>query len=153
MQPIHLTPVGVVKSPITDAATVASWGKVTSEIHINPDFTPGLRGMDDWSHIVVIFLMHESQFDPHDDLIRRPQNRADMPEVGIFAQRSRSHPNTIGITAVRLLDVAGHVVRVRGLDAIDGTPVLDIKPYAPVYDGVNDPLVPAWFIRLMQGYV
>jgi tRNA (Thr-GGU) A37 N-methylase len=75
-----------------------------------------------------------------------------MPELGIFAQRSRNHPNRIGITAVRLLGVENNIVRVRGLDAIDGTPVLDIKPYAPVYDGVNDPLVPSWFIRLMQGY-
>jgi tRNA-Thr(GGU) m(6)t(6)A37 methyltransferase TsaA len=152
MPSLELSPVGVVKSPVIDASTVSNWGKITSEIHMNENLIPGLQGLDDWSHIIVIFVMHETAYDEEKHLVRRPRNRDDMPELGIFAQRSRNHPNRIGITAVRLLEVEEHIVRVRGLDAIEGTPVLDIKPYAPVYDGVNDPLVPAWFIRLMQGY-
>ncbi|MDQ7027690.1 MAG: tRNA (N6-threonylcarbamoyladenosine(37)-N6)-methyltransferase TrmO [Anaerolineae bacterium] len=152
MQSIELKPIGVVKSPVTDASTINNWGKVTSEIHINQSLTDGLQGVNDWSHLIVIFVMHETEYDEEKHLVRRPRNRDDMPELGIFAQRSRNHPNQIGITAVRLLAVENQVVRVKGLDAIDGTPVLDIKPYAPVYDGVSDSLVPAWFIRLMQGY-
>ncbi|MCA9884884.1 MAG: SAM-dependent methyltransferase, partial [Anaerolineae bacterium] len=58
---------------------------------------------------------------------------------------------TLGLTAVRLMDIKDNVITVKGLDAINDTPILDIKPYAPVYDGVQDPLVPAWFIQLMQG--
>lgn len=152
MDPIPIAPVGIVKSPVMDAATVENWGKVISDIHIRDDLVDGLKGLEDWSHIIVIFLMHETDFEVQEHLVRRPRNRDDMPELGIFAQRSRHHPNRIGITAVRLLGVEGQRVTVKGLDAIDGTPVLDIKPYAPVYDGAADPLVPAWFIRLMQGY-
>ncbi len=96
--------------------------------------------------------MHEVKFDTAKHLVRHPRDRDDMPEVGIFAQRARYHPNSLGITAVKVLGVEDNVLRVKGLDAIDGTPVLDIKPYAPVYDGVLQPEVPVWFIRLMQGY-
>lgn len=152
MDSINFTPVGTVQSPVTDASTIQNWGKVTSEIHISNSLVDGLQGIADWSHVIVIFLMHESNPDSEMPLVHRPRERDDMPEVGIFAQRSRNRPNRIGITAVRLIDVNENIIKVRGLDAINGTPVLDLKPYAPIYDGVSDPLVPAWFIRLMQGY-
>jgi tRNA-Thr(GGU) m(6)t(6)A37 methyltransferase TsaA len=149
MSTITIHPVGMVHNDI-ETPTDDNWHKVISEIHINTDLQDGLQGLSDWSHVVVIFSMHETQFDPQQHLIRRPREREDMPRLGIFAQRARHHPNTIGITAVRLLGIDGAIVRVKGLDAINGTPVLDIKPYAPVYDGVTEPLVPAWFVRLMQ---
>jgi tRNA-Thr(GGU) m(6)t(6)A37 methyltransferase TsaA len=149
---MEIEPIGVVKSAVKDAQTVDGWGKVVSEIHIDESYARGLQSIDDWSHVVVIFYMHEVTFDSDRHLVRRPRNRDDMPEVGVFAQRSRSHPNPIGISAVKILEVSEHILTVQGLDAIDGTPVLDIKPYAPVYDGVYDPRVPVWFIRLMQGY-
>lgn len=148
---IEIEPIGFVRSPVHDPVE-ENWGKVVSEIHIDEALAPGLKNLEDWSHVVVIFYMHEIRFDPERHLVRRPRGRDDMPQVGAFAHRSRYHPNTIGITAVRMVGVEGNIVRVRGLDAIDGTPVLDIKPYAPVYDGVQEPMVPAWFIRLMQGY-
>lgn len=151
MQPIQITPIGSVRSQVSDSID-ENWGKVISEIHLDKSLVAGLQGLEDWSHIVVIFQMHETQFNPEEHLVRRPRGEADMPEVGIFAQRARHHPNMIGITAVKVIDIEGHIIRVKGLDAIDGTPVLDIKPYAPIYDGVTDPLVPGWFIRLMQGY-
>jgi tRNA (Thr-GGU) A37 N-methylase len=75
-----------------------------------------------------------------------------MPEIGIFAQRAKHRPNPIGLTAVRLLSVAGNVLTVRGLDAIDGSPVLDIKPYFPAFDRVDDANAPEWVGRLMEGY-
>ena len=75
-----------------------------------------------------------------------------MPELGIFAQRAKHRPNPIGVTAVRLLGVDGNVLRVRGLDAIDGTPVLDIKPYFPRFDAPGDACVPEWVERLMAEY-
>ncbi|MDD5082968.1 MAG: TrmO family methyltransferase, partial [Dehalococcoidales bacterium] len=76
----------------------------------------------------------------------------DMPEVGIFAQRAKHRPNPIGVSAVKLISVRGNVLTVRGLDAIDGTPVLDIKPYFPSFDRVEEPSVPEWVGRLMVDY-
>lgn len=149
MSAITIHPVGYVHNDIKTPADDI-WNKVISEIHINDELQDGLQGLSDWSHVVVIFRMHETQFERDQHLVRRPRERDDMPRLGIFAQRARHHPNMIGITAVRLLGIDGSIVRVKGLDAIDGTPVLDIKPYAPVYDGVSEPLVPAWFVRLMQ---
>lgn len=149
MQTITMNPVGIIHTEAQDTPDT-DWKKVISEIHVDEAFAAGLQGLDDWSHIVVIFSMHETNFDSDKHLTNRPRSREDMPEVGVFAQRSRFTPNTIGITAVQLLEVKGTVIRVKGLDAIDSTPVLDIKPYAPIYDGVREALVPAWFIRLMQ---
>ena len=74
-----------------------------------------------------------------------------MPLVGIFAQRGKDRPNQIGMTAVEVLSVSDDALVVRGLDAIDGTPVLDIKPYYPMYDR-RDARVPEWVDRLMDGY-
>lgn len=75
-----------------------------------------------------------------------------MPLVGIFAQRAKDRPNPLGITAVRLRGVTPEGIEVQGLDAIDGTPVLDIKPYYPHYDAVDAPAVPRWVDELMKGY-
>jgi len=75
-----------------------------------------------------------------------------MPEVGIFAQRARHRPNPIGVTAVKLLRREGNRLVVQGLDAINGTPVVDVKPYVPPFDAVESPRVPEWITRLMEGY-
>ncbi len=151
MQTLTLQPIGFVRNAVTGAVD-EDWGKVISTIELDESLKAGLQGIEDWSHVVVIFYMHETAFDPERHLLRRPRGRDDMPEVGIFAQRARYHPNNIGISAVRIVDHGEGFIRVKGLDAINNTPVLDIKPYAPVYDGVQEPLVPGWFIRLMQGY-
>ncbi|RMF81281.1 MAG: tRNA (N6-threonylcarbamoyladenosine(37)-N6)-methyltransferase TrmO [Chloroflexi bacterium] len=149
---ITITPIGVVKSPVKDVdALDTSWHTVESEIHIDTQYVAGLKGLDDWTHIIVIFMMHEVDFDPTQHLAFHPQGRDDLPEVGVFAQRSRYYPNSIGVTAVQLRGVEGNIVKIKGLDAIDGTPVLAIKPYAPVFDNAHDPGVPVWFVRLMQG--
>lgn len=83
--------------------------------------------------------------------MRHPQNRNDMPCVGIFSQRGKDRPNRIGTTAVEIVSVKEGELRIRGLDAIDGTPVLDIKPYYPAYDR-RDATVPAWVDRFMEHY-
>jgi len=75
-----------------------------------------------------------------------------MPRLGIFAQRARHRPNPIGVTTVTIERVQDGVLTVRGLDAIDGTPVLDVKPHVPVYDAPTRPRVPEWIDRLMAGY-
>lgn len=150
MQAIHLTPVAVVHTTTQDAPDDQQWNQEISEIHVDEALQDGLQGLDSWSHIIVIFSMHDADYNPQAHLVAHPRGRDDLPLTGVFAHRSRQRPNKIGVTAVRVLKIEGNVITVKGLDAIDGTPVLDIKPYAPVYDGVNDPLIPAWFLRLMQ---
>jgi tRNA (adenine37-N6)-methyltransferase len=143
--------IGSVKSPVKEPLD-EGWGKVISEIHLAPLVAQGLQGLEHFSHILVVFYMHQATHDPKTDLVRRPRGRADMPEVGIFAQRARHRPNPIGITAVKLLRIQGNTLTVQGLDAMDGSPVLDIKPYVPEFDRINEPRVPEWMKRLLEGY-
>ena len=148
---MDLKPIGNIKSPVVEALD-EGWGSVVSEIHLDPSYAPGLRGLDGFSHVIVLFFMHQATFDPAHHLVRRPQGRADMPELGIFAQRARHRPTPLGITAAELLSIEGNVVRVRGLDAIDGTPVLDLKPYFPAFDQRDQARAPEWVGRLMEHY-
>jgi tRNA-Thr(GGU) m(6)t(6)A37 methyltransferase TsaA len=148
---MEIKPIGTIHSPVTTVVD-DHWGDVVSEIHVDEAYAAGLQGIEDWSHVMVVYSMHEARFDMEKDMVRRPRGREDMPEMGVFARRSAHRPNGIGVTAVEVVKVEGNILTVRRLDAIDGTPVLDIKPYAPVYDSVYEPLIPVWFIRLMQDY-
>ena len=148
---MNIEPIGVVKSPVKEPID-ENWRQVIAEIHLHDSLGPGLKGLDRFSHLVVVFFMHLYSFDPATDLVRRPQERADMPVVGIFAQRAKHRPNPIGITAVELIEVCEPVLVVKGLDAIDGTPVLDIKPYVPAFDSRPAAVVPMWIERLMKKY-
>ncbi len=148
---MDLIPIGTVRSPRAEAVD-EGWGSVVAEIQLQPGLGSGLAGLSDFSHALIIFYMHEARFDWKNDVVHRPRGREDMPEVGIFSQRTRTRPNSIGVTAVEVLGTEGDVLRVRGLDAIDGTPVLDIKPYFPPYDYVEQVRVPEWVDRLMEGY-
>ena len=148
---MNIESIGIVRSPIK-VPIDEKWGQVIAEIQLADSLAPGLTGIEQFSHIIVIFFMHQYTFAPATHLIRRPQERADMPEVGIFAQRAKHRPNPIGITAVELIERRGGVLVVKGLDAIDGTPVLDIKPYVPAFDGRPTAIVPEWIDRLMKDY-
>jgi len=92
---VNIKYIGTITSPVTDAVD-EKWGEVISEIHLDESLAPGLKGLEDFSHIIVIFYMHKSSFDKRTDLIRHPQGRKDMPETGIFAQRAKHRPNPIG---------------------------------------------------------
>jgi tRNA-Thr(GGU) m(6)t(6)A37 methyltransferase TsaA len=148
---MRLHPIGSVRSPVVDPVD-EGWGDVVSEIHLEPELAQGLLGLEMFSHALVVFWMHRATFDPATDLVRRPRGRVDMPLVGIFAQRAKHRPNAIGVTAVRVLACDGNVLRVQGLDAVDGTPVLDVKPYFPVYDRVDGTAVPQWVDEVMRDY-
>jgi tRNA-Thr(GGU) m(6)t(6)A37 methyltransferase TsaA len=148
---MDVAPIGIVRSAAAQQMDEA-WGGVESEIHVDDAWASGLRGIDGFSHALIVFWMHEARFDAATDLVRRPRGRADLPETGIFAQRAKHRPNPIGITAVRVLGCDGKVLRVRGLDAIDGTPVLDIKPYVAAFDRVDVATQPAWMDDIMRDY-
>jgi tRNA-Thr(GGU) m(6)t(6)A37 methyltransferase TsaA len=148
---MNFEPIGIVKSTATEPVD-ENWGHIISEIHLADPLTPGLQGLEQFSHLIVVFFMHQATFSPPTDLVRRPRGRADMPKLGIFAQRAKHRPNPIGVTAVEIVEIAGKVIKVKGLDAIDGTPVLDLKPYVPVFDRIDKAAVPEWMERLMEGY-
>ena len=143
--------IGTVRSPVAEPVD-EGWGSVVAEIVLAPDLAEGLRGLENFSHALVVFFMHRAAFDLRSDLVRHPQGRTDLPLSGIFAQRAKHRPNPIGITVVRVIAREGNVLRVEGLDAIDGTPVLDVKPYFPQYDRAEDPRLPAWVSEIMRGY-
>jgi tRNA-Thr(GGU) m(6)t(6)A37 methyltransferase TsaA len=148
---MELRPIGFVKSPVAEPVD-DNWGGVVSRIRLLKPWGRGLKGLKDFSHLVIIFHMHQATHNPKTDLVRRPRGRADMPRVGIFAQRAKHRPNPLGITAVKLLGIRGSTLTIQGLDAIDGTPVLDIKPYVPEFDRVGKPRVPGWMKKLLKGY-
>ena len=142
--------IGTVKSPVTEAVDM-NWGEVISEIVLEPEYAPGLLGLEDFSHLMVLTFLHEAEYNPEKHLRRHPQERQEMPLLGIFAQRARHRPNRIGVTAVEIVEVTDNSVKVLALDAIDGTPVIDIKPYVPVYDK-KDATIPEWMEKMMKGY-
>ncbi|MFT3952623.1 MAG: tRNA (N6-threonylcarbamoyladenosine(37)-N6)-methyltransferase TrmO [Oscillospiraceae bacterium] len=146
-----LRPVGFVRSGVTEKRD-SGWGGVDAEIVLEAAFTGGLKGLEAFSHAIVVYYLHEAAFCAERHLVRRPRGRADMPLLGVFAQRVKDRPNPVGITAVEITGVSADRLAVRGLDAIDGTPVLDIKPYFPAYDCRGNAVVPDWVHRLMEDY-
>ncbi|MHB1132101.1 MAG: tRNA (N6-threonylcarbamoyladenosine(37)-N6)-methyltransferase TrmO [Chloroflexota bacterium] len=148
---ISLAPIGVVRSPVRDEVD-ENWGQVVAEVVLEPTWAAGLRGLEHFSHALIVFFMHRASFAAGDDLLRHPRGRTDLPLSGIFAQRAKHRPNPIGVTVVEVLGVRDNVLAVRGLDAIDGTPVLDIKPYFPQFDRTEGARVPAWVGEIMSGY-
>lgn len=149
---ITCTPIGLVKCLVTEMSQ-GNWARVESEIRLHPRYAPGLQGLDGFSHVVVVFYLDRATgFDPATQLLRRPRGMENMQEVGVFAQRTKYRPNPIGVASVELLSVRDNVVMVRGLDALDGTPVLDLKPYMPVFDRVADARMPDWVAHVMEGY-
>lgn len=142
---IRLKPLGVaqnrVKRPI-----LSGWQDVVTEIVIDKKFAKGLDGVEDYSHIIVVYWMDQEK-ECH--LRHHPQGRADVPFVGIFACRCPQRPNRIAFSTVRLVSRKANVIKVKGLDILDSTPVIDIKPYTPQYDEVNEPKVPSWVNKLV----
>lgn len=150
MNDIVMWPVGIVNNNVNNKKDV-SWGEDISTISLYEEYYGGLKGLDDFSHVTVIYYLDKAEYCKDKHLQRRPQNREDMPLVGIFSQRGKDRPNTIGMTSVEIVNVTDDSITVKGLDAIDGTFVLDIKPYYPVYDR-KEATVPDWVNKLMEHY-
>ena len=147
---IELEPIGFVRNKVTDRKDV-SWGDDVSSIVLEEQYVSGLKGLEDFSHVIILYWLDQACYVPEKHLQRRPQNREYMPLVGIFSQRGKDRPNRIGMTSVEIVSVSENTLVVKGLDAVDGTPVLDIKPYYPAYDK-KDASVPEWVDRLMEHY-
>ena len=150
---IALEPIGVVRSsraePIDD-----DWDAVASRIELDAArFQPdALAGLETFSHVEVVYCFHRVDDAEIVRGARHPRGRKDWPEVGIFAQRGKGRPNRLGVTIAKLERVEGLRIVVRGLDAIDGTPVLDIKPCMRAFLPRGDVHEPAWASELMRNY-
>jgi len=123
---IELRPVGVVRSCDDDATATGTHGE-TLVIEVYPDYAEGLTGIERLSEVQVLYWMHELDENDRNTLITHPRGNRARPKEGVFALRSPMRPNPVGCSAVRLLKREGNRLLVTGLDALVGSPVLDIK--------------------------
>lgn len=147
MREILLRPIGSVCNSI-GVLKREGWDSVVSEILLKPEYEEALEGLEDYSHLFVLFWITRIPRSRRGMLKVHPKSREDLPLVGIFATRTQYRPNPIGLTLVELLGRKKNVLRVRGLDAIRGTPVLDIKPISPAKEFPRRTRVPEWYYRL-----
>lgn len=147
-----IEPIGFVRGGRIGAGD-DDWGDIQARIEIETRFPSDcVAGLDAFSHVEIVFQFHKV---PESDVIpdsRHPRERTDWPKVGIFAQRGRMRPNRLGVTVARLERVDGLTLYVQGLDAIDGTPVFDIKPYMQGFAPRGAIREPAWAEELMRTY-
>lgn len=145
-------PIGFVRSTRAEARD-DGWDAETASVELAGDFEPeALAGLADFSHVEVLYVFDQVDADGVERTARRPRGRADWPLVGIFAQRGRNRPNRLGLTTCAVLGVEGRTVHVRGLDAVDGTPVLDLKPHMVEFAPRGEVRQPAWATELMAAY-
>lgn len=152
MTALSLVPVGVVRTGRDDPANTDHWGAVVSEIEVDERFGDRcLQGLSEFSHVEVVFVFDRAT--EKDDYAApiRPRGRADLPEVGVFCDRGPRRPNRLGVTTCAVVSAVGRRLTVRGLDAVVGTPVVDIKPAMRQFT-VPDVRQPAWVDRLMGDY-
>jgi tRNA (adenine37-N6)-methyltransferase len=148
MRPVN--PVGVVRSPRLTGE--GDWGGVVARIELYPEvFEPtATRGLEEFSHVEVLFSFHLASEVCRS--VRHPRGNESWPSVGILAQRDPHRPNHLGMSVCELLSVDSLDLTVRGLDAIDGTPVLDVKPYRQEFAPRTTVREPAWSRELMSRY-
>ena len=150
---ISMQPIGWVRSQITETVD-DQWGGLVSTIELDETAysLESLRGLDEFSHVQVLFYMHRAAPEKLLTGSKHPRERQDWPRVGIFAQRAKDRPNHIGLSTCRLVRVEGTRIWLAELDAIDGTPVLDIKPYMNEFGPRGVVKQPSWSEELMAGY-
>ena len=144
----------IVLKPVGTVRTTAVGDEVrdktrTSQVVIRKELTTALDGIAGFSHLFVLFWLHETPEKQRKTLKVNPQGRKDLPLLGVFATRTMLRPNPVGLTLVELVKVERNILTVRGLDAFDGTPVLDIKPFDS-WDNVETAKVPEWWTMLKK---
>lgn len=153
MADIVMEPIGTVRS---SRATVEDddWDREQAYVELDETrFEPdALAGLESFSHVEVIFLMNQVENAKIETGARFPRNNTAWPKVGIFAQRGKNRPNRIGATVCQVLRVEGRRLHLLGLDAVDGTPVLDLKPWVHEFGPRGPVTQPAWMTELMRAY-
>ena len=160
---MRLRRVGVVRSELKEPSLVPRqgdlhWGpgvkgaraerSAIAELVIDEDLTGILDGIDGFSHILVLYWAHLVPAQARSITKVHPMGRKEFPLTGVFATCSPARPNPISVTAVRLLERRGNVLVVKGLEAVDGSPVIDIKPYTPYYYRARNVRVPDWIAQV-----
>ncbi|MGH8565872.1 MAG: tRNA (N6-threonylcarbamoyladenosine(37)-N6)-methyltransferase TrmO [Gammaproteobacteria bacterium] len=144
--PIALKPIGWVRHGVPEADVPRLRAEMVSEIVMEHAYAEAIVGVEGYSHLIVLFWMHRCDPARYRSMVR-PRGREDLPLTGVLSTRGRDRPNPIGLAVAELIERTGRRLQVRRLDAYDGTPVIDIKPYDP-YDVVTDIRVPDWWHRL-----
>mgnify|MGYP001557923562 CR=1 FL=1 len=153
MSEIILKPIGWVrtdrKNPEDDF-----WGGTISfiELDSNQFDTDCLSGLESFSHLEIIYYFHQIEDAKIQSRARHPRNNTLWPKVGIFSQRAKGRPNRLGLSRCVLLEVSGLILKVQNLDALDQSPVLDIKPYMKEFGPQGEVKQPSWATELMQNY-
>ncbi len=143
---MNIKSIGYAKSKIKKQQFGGFKDEIT-EIILNKEYSEALNGLERYSHIIVLYWLNEAE--GIIKLKHRPQGNLKVPEVGIFATRCQWRPNCIGISTVPLISVEKNIVKVKGLDIIDNTLILDIKPYLPDYDKADGEVkMPEWTKKL-----
>lgn len=145
--PLQMRAIGIIHTTVPDAEVAHQRREIISTIELFPDYAEGLLGIEEYSHLFALFALHRAG--PPSAMTAYPRGDPNAPRRGVFAARGRNHPNGVGLAVVELLAVEGARLRVRRLDAFDGTPLLDLKPYDR-YDVVEEPRVPSWWRRLRE---
>jgi tRNA-Thr(GGU) m(6)t(6)A37 methyltransferase TsaA len=153
LQTLTFQPIGYVQSPRRSPED-DEWGKMRSTILLDTRrFTSqALRGLEEFSHVEIIFYMHLVNPQKIEVGARHPRNNRSWPEVGIFAQRGKNRPNQIAVSRCRILKVDGSELHIEALDAVDGSPVLDIKPYMQGFAPREVIHEPKWATEIMTEY-
>lgn len=148
-----IEPIGHVSSSRTEPLD-DDWAAVVATVALDPQrfSTAALLGLEEFSHVEVVFAFDQVGVDEIETGSRHPRGNLDWPVVGIFAQRAKMRPNRLGVSVCRLLHVEGLELTVEALDAIDGTPVFDIKPYMAEFGPRGPVHQPTWSHELMSGY-
>jgi len=144
MKEIQLRPIGYAKNNVNEPR-FGDFSEEISEIIVDEEFAGALKGIDDYSHVIIVYWMDRIK---EQVITHQPQGNLDVPIVGIFACRCPQRPNPIAITTVRLVAHEGNKIKVKGLDILNGTPIIDIKPYWPQYDKVENARIPDWVNKL-----
>jgi tRNA-Thr(GGU) m(6)t(6)A37 methyltransferase TsaA len=126
------------------------WESVVSDVIFDPKLEEALEGIEDYSHLLVLFWLSRVQEGRRNLKKIHPKSREDLPLVGIFATRTQYRPNPVGLTLVELIWRKKNILRVRGLDAMNGTPIVDIKPISPLQEFLKKPRVPNWYDKLWE---
>jgi len=147
-----VTAIGTVRGGRAEAVD-DDWARETCAIELDARFDEEVvLGLEAFSHLEVVYVFDRVADGEIEQRARHPRGREDWPRVGIFAQRGKGRPNRIGVSRCAIVRVEGKSIHVAGLDAIDGTPVLDIKPYMREFGPRGEVLQPAWATELMAEY-
>lgn len=149
---VNVEPIGTVRNDVKEPG-FRHWGDLVSRIELAPSFSPdAFDGVEKFSHVEVVFLFHKVPADEIQRGTRHPRGDPKYPKVGVFAQRNKARPNLIGVTVCPVEKRDGRNLHVKGLDALDGSPVLDVKPVMKAFLPQGPVRQPAWALEVTEDY-